>query len=97
MHRDSYADRAAYLDAAGIKRDQEQHEDGPKASEIPAWKRKEQGKAPLTTQDLDNERNQSRTTQKGLDAHAAKIGVGQKHQHESAELESIRKLAGLAK
>jgi len=95
VHRDSYADRAAYLDAAGVKRDQEQHEDGPKASEIPAWKRKEQGKAPLTTQDLDNERNQSRTTQKGLDAHAAKMGVGQKHQHESAELASIRKLAGL--
>jgi hypothetical protein len=95
VHRDSYADRAAYLDAAGVKRDQEQHEDGPKASEIPAWKRKEQGKAPLTTQDLDNERDQSRTTQKGLDAHAAKMGVGQKHQHESAELASIRKLAGL--
>lgn len=97
VKRGSYADRAAYLDAAGVKRDQEQHEDGPKPSEVPAWKRKEQGKAPLTTQDLEKERNQSRTTQKGLDAHAAKIGVGQKHQHESAELESIMKLAGLAK
>lgn len=74
-----------------------QNEDGPKPSEVPAWKRKEQGKAPLTTQDLDNERNQSRTTQQGLDAHAAKIGVGQKHQHESLEIESIMKLAGLAK
>jgi len=95
VHRDSYADRAAYLDAAGVKRDQEQHEDGPKASEVPAWKRKEQGKAPLTTQDLEKERDQSRTTQKGLDAHADKMGVGQKHQHESAELASIRKLAGL--
>lgn len=97
VKRGSYADRAAYLDAAGVKRDQEQHEDGPKPSEVPAWKRKEQGKAPLTTQDLEKERNQSRTTQQGLDAHAAKIGVGQKHQHESAELESIMKLAGLAK
>jgi hypothetical protein len=77
VHRDSYADRAAYLDAAGVKRDQEQHEDGPKPSEIPAWKRKEQGKAPLTTQDLEKERDQSRTTQKGLDAHAAKVGVGE--------------------
>ena len=72
-------------------------EDGPKPSEVPAWKRKEQGKAPLTTQDLEKERDQSRTTQPGLDAHSAKIGVGQKHQHESAELESIMKLAGLAK
>ena len=77
VHRDSYADRAAYLDAAGVKRDQEQHEDGPKASEVPAWKRKEQGKAPLTTQDLEKERNQSRTTKPGLDAHAAKMGVGE--------------------
>jgi hypothetical protein len=74
-----------------------QNEDGPKPSEVPAWKRKEQGKAPLTTQDLEKERNQSRTTQQGLDAHAAKIGVGQKHQHESLEIESIMKLAGLAK
>ena len=73
----------------------EMDEDGPKPSEVPAWKRKEQGKAPLTTQDLEKERDQSRTTQAGLDAHAAKIGVGQKHQHESAELASIRKLAGL--
>ena len=72
-------------------------EDGPKPSEVPAWKRKEQGKAPLTTQDLEKERDQSRTTKAGLDAHSAKIGVGQKHQHESAELESIMKLAGLAK
>ena len=72
-------------------------EDGPKPSEVPAWKRKEQGKAPLTTQDLEKERNQSRTTQAGLDAHAAKIGVGQKHQHENTEFESIMKLAGLAK
>jgi len=79
-----------------------QSEDGPKPSEIPAWKRKEQGKAPLTTQDLDNERNQSRTTQKGLDAHAAKIGVGQKHQHrqqqqENAELETILRLSNFKK
>jgi len=81
----------------GIGQPEMEDEDGPKASEVPAWKRKEQGKAPLTTQDLDNERDQSRTTQKGLDAHAAKMGVGQKHQHESAELESIMKLAGLAK
>jgi len=75
----------------------EMEEDGPKPSEVPAWKRKEQGKAPLTTQDLEKERNQSRTTQAGLDAHAAKIGVGQKHQHENTEFESIMKLAGLAK
>ena len=97
VERGDYNARARYLDAAGVKRDQEQHEDGPKPSEIPAWKRRDQGKAPLTTQDLEKERNQSRTTQQGLDAHAAKIGVGQKHQHESAELASIRKLAGLAK
>jgi len=55
----------------------EMEEDGPKPSEVPAWKRKEQGKAPLTTQDLEKERDQSRTTQKGLDAHAAKVGVGE--------------------
>lgn len=102
VDRGDYNARARYLDAAGVKRDQEQHEDGPKASEIPAWKRKEQGKAPLTTQDLDNERDQSRTTQKGLDAHAAKIGVGQKHQHrqqqqENAELETILRLSNFKK
>jgi len=89
VERGSYADRAAYLDAAGVKRDQ-QHEDGPKPSEVPAWKRKEQGKAPLTTQDLEKERDQSRTTKAGLDAHAAKVGV-------SEELASITKLAGIGK
>jgi hypothetical protein len=77
VNRGSYADRAAYLDAAGVKRDQEQHEDGPKPSEIPAWKRKEQGKAPLTTQDLEKERDQSRTTKAGLDAHKAKLGMSE--------------------
>lgn len=73
----------------------EMEEDGPKPSEVPTFQRDKEGKPRLTLKDLDNERNQSRTTQQGLDAHAAKIGVGQKHQHESAELASIRKLAGL--
>jgi len=86
VNRGSYADRAAYLDAAGVKRDQEQHEDGPKPSEIPAWKRKEQGKAPLTTQDLEKERDQSRTTKAGLDAHKAKLGM-------SEELADLMRLA----
>ena len=102
VDRGDYAARAAYLDKAGVKRDQGQHEDGPKTSEIPAWKRRDQGKAPLTTQDLEKERNQSRTTQQGLDAHAAKIGVGQKHQHrqqqqENAELETILRLSNFKK
>ena len=86
VKRGSYADRANYLDAAGVKRDQEQHEDGPKPSEIPAWKRKEQGKAPLTTQDLEKERDQSRTTKPGLDAHKAKLGM-------SEEIADIMRLA----
>jgi len=97
VNRGSAADRFDYLDKAGVKR-----EDGPKPSEVPAWKRKEQGKSPLTTQDLEKERNQSRTTQAGLDAHAAKMGVGQKHQHrqqqqENAELETILRLSNFKK
>jgi hypothetical protein len=97
VDRGSAADRFDYLDKAGVKR-----EDGPKPSEVPAWKRNEQGKSPLTTQDLEKERNQSRTTQAGLDAHAAKIGVGQKHQHrqqqqENAELETILRLSNFKK
>ena len=90
VERGDYNARARYLDAAGVKRDKEQHEDGPKPSEVPAWKRKEQGKAPLTTQDLEKERNQSRTTQQGLDAHKAKMGM-------SEELAAITKLAGIGK
>jgi len=72
--------------------------EGVDKSQVPAVMRKEKGGDwKMSTQDLEKERDQSRTTKPGLDAHAAKMGVGQKHQHESAELASIRKLAGLAK
>jgi hypothetical protein len=70
--------------------------EGVDKSQVPAVMRKEKGGDwKMSTQDLEKERDQSRTTKPGLDAHAAKMGVGQQHQHESAELASIRKLAGL--
>ena len=90
VERGDYNARARYLDAAGVKRDQEQHEDGPKPSEVPTFQRDKEGKPRLTLKDLEKERNQSRTTQQGLDAHKAKMGI-------SEELAAITKLAGIGK
>jgi hypothetical protein len=64
--------------------------EGVDKSQVPTFQRDKEGKPRLTLKDLEKERNQSRTTQQGLDAHKAKMGM-------SEELAAITKLAGIGK
>jgi hypothetical protein len=48
----------------------------------------------MSTKDLEKEKTNSPTSSAGLARKKAELGLGQ---HESAELESILKLSGLAK
>jgi hypothetical protein len=70
-------------------------EGGPDKSQVPAYKRKEQGGDwKMTTKDLEKEKTNSPTSSAGLARRKAELGLGQ---NESAALEAIKKLAGLAK
>ena len=72
-----------------------QEEGGPDKSQVPAYKRKEQGGDwKMSTKDLEKEKTNSPTSSAGLARKKAELGLGQ---NESAELESILKLSGLAK
>ena len=66
-------------------------ENGPDKSEIPAYKRKEQGGDwKMSTKDLEKEKTNSPTSSAGLARKKAELGM-------SEELSSIMKLSGLAK
>ncbi len=68
-----------------------QEESGPDKSQIPAYKRKEQGGDwKMTTKDLEKEKTNSPTSSAGLARRKAELGM-------SEELSSIIKLSGLAK
>jgi len=70
-------------------------EGGPDKSQVPAYKRKEQGGDwKMSTKDLEKEKTNSPTSSAGLARKKAELGLGQ---NESAALEAIKKLAGLAK
>jgi hypothetical protein len=88
VDRGDYAARAAYLDAAGVKRDQEQHEEGVDPVNVPAYIRKQ--KQP------GQDAAQKSIDQKNKDS-GAKVWSSPRLPKESVELESIIKLAGLAK
>jgi hypothetical protein len=64
---------------------------GPDKSQVPAYKRKEQGGDwKMTTKDLEKEKTNSPTSSAGLARRKAELGM-------SEELSSIMKLSGLAK
>ena len=66
-------------------------ESGPDKSQVPAYKRKEQGGDwKMTTKDLEKEKTNSPTSSAGLARRKAELGM-------SEELSSIMKLSGLAK
>jgi hypothetical protein len=95
VHRDSYADRAAYLDAAGVKRDEPQDEGM-------LDKAKEFGKK-VFDKIAPGDEELLRQLQKssGVPAHGQHgkppMATPNRRQQESAELESIMKLAGIGK
>ena len=66
-------------------------ESGPDKSQVPAYKRKEQGGDwKMSTKDLEKEKTNSPTSSAGLARRKAELGM-------SEELSSIMKLSGLAK
>ena len=68
-----------------------QEESGPDKSQVPAYKRKEQGGDwKMSTKDLEKEKTNSPTSSAGLARKKAELGM-------SEELASIMKLSGLAK
>jgi hypothetical protein len=68
-----------------------QEENGPDKSQVPAFKRKEQGGDwKMSTKDLEKEKTNSPTSSAGLARKKAELGM-------SEELSSIMKLSGLAK
>jgi hypothetical protein len=68
-----------------------QEESGPDKSQVPAYKRKEQGGDwKMSTKDLEKEKTNSPTSSAGLARKKAELGM-------SEELSSIMKLSGLAK
>jgi len=67
-------------------------ESGPKPSEVPAYLRKQQGKPPLTTQDLEKEQNKSPTSSAGLAQLKKDIGV-----YEESALEAVMRLSNYKK
>jgi hypothetical protein len=91
VKRGSYDDRARYMKAGGVPDDRGPNESGPDKSEIPAYKRKEQGGDwKMSTKDLEKEKTNSPTSSAGLARKKAELGM-------SEELSSIMKLSGLAK
>jgi len=86
-----YGDRADALKAAGVPDDRGPNESGPDKSQVPAYKRKEQGGDwKMSTKDLEKEKTNSPTSSAGLARKKAELGM-------SEELSSIMKLSGLAK
>lgn len=72
-------------------RDDESMEEGPNKSDIPAYKRKQQGGDwKMSTKDLEDEKTKSPTSSAGLARKKAELGM-------SESFEDILKLAGLSK
>jgi hypothetical protein len=70
-------------------------ESGPDKSQVPAYKRKEQGGDwKMSTKDLEKEKTNSPTSSAGLARKKAELGLGQ---NESAALEAIMRLANYKK
>jgi hypothetical protein len=70
-------------------------ESGPDKSQIPAYKRKEQGGDwKMSTKDLEKEKTNSPTSSAGLARKKAELGLGQ---NESAALEAIMRIANYRK
>ena len=91
VERGSYADRARYMKAGGVPDNRGPNESGPDKSQVPAYKRKEQGGDwKMSTKDLEKEKTNSPTSSAGLARRKAELGM-------SEELASIMKLSGLAK
>jgi hypothetical protein len=91
VKRGSYDDRARYMKAGGVPDDRGPNENGPDKSEIPAYRRKEQGGDwKMSTKDLEKEKTNSPTSSAGLARKKTELGI-------SEELTAIMKLSGLAK
>jgi hypothetical protein len=91
VERGSYNDRARYMKDGGVPDDRGPNESGPDKSQVPAYKRKEQGGDwKMSTKDLEKEKTNSPTSSAGLARRKAELGM-------SEELASIMKLSGLAK
>jgi hypothetical protein len=90
-----YGDRADALKAAGVPDDRGPNESGPDKSQVPAYKRKEQGGDwKMSTKDLEKEKTNSPTSSAGLARKKAELGLGQ---NESAALEAIMRIANYRK
>jgi hypothetical protein len=90
-----YSDRADALKAAGVPDDRGPNESGPDKSQVPAYKRKEQGGDwIMSTKDLEKEKTNSPTSSAGLARKKAELGLGQ---NESAALEAIMRIANYRK
>jgi hypothetical protein len=90
-----YSDRADALKAAGVPDDRGPNESGPDKSQVPAYKRKEQGGDwIMSTKDLEKEKTNSPTSSAGLARKKAELGLGQ---NESAALEAIMRRANYRK
>jgi len=87
VERGSYKDRADYLDKGGVPDDRGPNESGPDKSQVPAYKRKEQGGDwKMSTKDLEKEKTNSPTSSAGLARMKSELGM-------SEELSSIMRLA----
>ena len=87
VERGSYNDRARYMKAGGVPDDRGPNENGPDKSQVPAFKRKEQGGDwKMSTKDLEKEKTNSPTSSAGLARQKAELGIRE-------ELASIMRLA----
>jgi hypothetical protein len=73
-----YSDRADALKAAGVPDDRGPNESGPDKSQVPAYKRKEQGGDwKMSTKDLEKEKTNSPTSSAGLARKKAELGMSE--------------------
>jgi hypothetical protein len=73
-----YGDRADALKAAGVPDDRGPNEGGPDKSQVPAYKRKEQGGDwKMSTKDLEKEKTNSPTSSAGLARKKAELGMSE--------------------
>ena len=73
-----YNDRADALKAAGVPDDRGPNEGGPDKSQVPAFKRKEQGGDwKMSTKDLEKEKTNSPTSSAGLARKKAELGMSE--------------------
>ena len=73
-----YSDRADALKAAGVPDDRGPNESGPDKSQVPAFKRKEQGGDwKMSTKDLEKEKTNSPTSSAGLARKKAELGMSE--------------------